>query len=176
LAQTHRLEKVLIQNLPGSDVCQQFAFHVRLMTVNNLNFMRGGTFPTKADAPLVVDTDAVLPSSCYELSQTGHASQGKFGEGNGWTQMDTDSVCHEEAQTAQNFNRETRQSCESSEGGAPRGPNFNHIRLRRRLRWTGRTQRSQSNTQPLAGSNDRQRISPFMETFSLRRAAFSLRL
>ena len=96
------------------------------MTVNNLNFMRGGTFPTKADAPLVVDTDAVLPSSCYELSQTGHASQGKFGEGNGWTQMDTDSVCHEEAQTAQNFNRETRQPCESSEGGAPRGPNYNH--------------------------------------------------
>lgn len=63
LAQAHRLQKFLIQNFARMNGRHAVMHDLLLMVINNFNTMRASISPGKADAPLAVDADAVLPGS-----------------------------------------------------------------------------------------------------------------
>ena len=63
LRETHRLHIFLQQDFPRSDVVKIGFAHDGLMVIDDLNLVRVSVAPDKADAPLVVDADAVRSGS-----------------------------------------------------------------------------------------------------------------
>src|SRR5437899_2348957 len=70
-ADTERLHELLAENLSGGNRVQTFRRHTHSsVIVDNLDLLRVAVLPPKADAPLVVDANAVLTLSvtaqCFE--------------------------------------------------------------------------------------------------------------